>query len=71
MKKKYSLPTGISAEISNTIDLVKNNMAWGMQLELELNQKNCLSFDLLQRLYFDKGLICFRLDQWKCFGCFG
>ena len=26
MKKKYSLPTGISAEISNTIDLVKNNI---------------------------------------------
>ncbi len=26
MKKKYSLPTGISAEIGNTIELVKNNI---------------------------------------------
>ena len=26
MKKKYSLPTGISNEISSTVDLVKNNM---------------------------------------------
>lgn len=26
MKKKYSLPVGISTEISNTVDLVKNNM---------------------------------------------
>ena len=42
MRKKYALPNGISAEIGNTVDLVKNNIG---TLNYKIIPLNAIEFD--------------------------